>query len=130
MIIIDWFNQSIKIDTHSPNGLNCYWLLLNTKHERKFIIMLHIVFLLALFSLFLDFSMVHYITVLLHSLIYQASVLSAVECLVYATLKAHDIFLLIVILLSSLSVAQVNVPDVCFFCYIKAAYKLFVLVTL
>ena len=28
MIIIDWFNQSIKIDTHSPNGLNCYWLLL------------------------------------------------------------------------------------------------------
>ena len=32
--------------------------------------------------LFLDFSMVHYITVLLHFLIYQASVLSAV----YATL--------------------------------------------
>ena len=28
LIIIDWFNQSIKIDTHSPNGLNCYWLLL------------------------------------------------------------------------------------------------------
>ena len=28
MIIIDWFNQSIKIDTHSPNGLNCYWSLL------------------------------------------------------------------------------------------------------
>ena len=27
MIIIDWFNRSIKIDTHSPNGLNCYWLL-------------------------------------------------------------------------------------------------------
>ena len=24
-IDIDWFNQSIKIDTHSPNGLNCYW---------------------------------------------------------------------------------------------------------
>ena len=24
LIIIDWFNQSIKIDTHSPNGLNCY----------------------------------------------------------------------------------------------------------
>ena len=51
--------------------------------------MLHIVFLLALFALFLDFSMVHYITVLLHSLIYQASGLSAVEYLVYATLKAH-----------------------------------------
>ena len=52
--------------------------------------------------LFLDFSMVHYITVLLHFLIYQASVLSAV----YATLKAHYIFLLIIIMLSSLSVAQ------------------------
>ena len=24
LIIIGWFNQSIKIDTHSPNGLNCY----------------------------------------------------------------------------------------------------------
>ena len=89
------------------------------KHERKLIIMLHIVFLLALFWLFLDFSMVHYITVLLHSLIYQASGLSAVECLVYATLKAHYIFLLIIILLSSLSVAQVNVPGVCFFAMLR-----------
>ena len=61
--------------------------------------------------LFLDFSMVQYIMVLLHFLIYQASVLSAV----YATLRAHYIFLLIIILLSSLSVAQVNVPGVCFF---------------
>ena len=81
--------------------------------------MLHIVFLLALFSLFLDFSMIQYITVLLHSLIYQASGLSAVECLVYATLKAHYIFLLIIILLSSLSVAQVNVPGVCFFAILR-----------
>ena len=24
LIIIDWFNQSIKIDTHSPIRLNCY----------------------------------------------------------------------------------------------------------
>ena len=91
----------------------------DAEHERKLIIMLHIVFLLALFSLFLDFSMVHYITVLLHSLIYQASGLSAVECLVYATLKAHYIFLLIIILLSSLSVAQVNVPGVCFFAILR-----------
>ena len=58
--------------------------------------------------------MAHCIRVLLHSLIYQASVLSAVECLVYVTLKAHHIFLLIIILLSSLSVAQVNVPGVSF----------------
>ena len=43
--------------------------------------------------LYLHFSMVHYITVLLHFLIHQASVLSAVEYLVYATLKAHYIFL-------------------------------------
>ena len=69
--------------------------------------------------LFLDFSMVHYITVLLHFLIYQVSVPSAV----YATLKAHYIFLLIIILLFSLSVAPVNVPGECsrcmfFFCYI------------
>ena len=63
--------------------------------------------------------MVHYITVLLHSLIYQASGLSAVECLVYATLKAHCIFLLIIILLSSLSVAQVNVPGACFFAILR-----------
>ena len=55
--------------------------------------------------LFLDFSMVHYITMLLHFLIHYASVPSAV----YATLKAHYIFLLIVILLSSLWVVQVNV---------------------
>ena len=28
-LLIDWFNQSlIRIDTHSPNRLNCYWLLL------------------------------------------------------------------------------------------------------
>ena len=51
--------------------------------------MLHIVFLLALFSLFLDASMIHCILVLLHSLIYQASVLSVVQCLLYATLEAH-----------------------------------------
>ena len=87
------------------------------------------VFLLALFSLFLDFSMVHYITVLLHSLIYQASGLSAVECLVYATLKAHYI---------PSNYHSVIFPFGCtgecsrcmLFCYIKAAYKLFVLVTL
>ena len=53
------------------------------------------------------------IMVLLHSLIYQASVLSVVECLLYATLEAHYIFLLTIILLSSLSVARVNVQDVC-----------------
>ena len=69
--------------------ISCVLYFFDEEHERKLIIMLHIVFLLALFSLFLDFSMVHYITVLLHSLIYQASGLSAVECLVYATLKAH-----------------------------------------
>ena len=34
--------------------------------------------------------------------------LSAVECLLYATLKVHYIFLLIMILLSSLLVARVN----------------------
>ena len=65
--------------------------------------------------LFLDFSMTDYITVLLHFLIHQASVLSAVECLMCATLKAHYIFLLINFLLPSRSVAQVNVPDVCVF---------------
>ena len=97
----------------------CVLYFFDAEHERKLIIRLHIVFLLALFSLFLDFSMVHYITVLLHSLIYQASGLSAVECLVYATLKAHYIFLLIIILLSSLSVAQVNVPGVCFFAILR-----------
>ena len=75
--------------------------------------MLHIVFLLALFSLYLDSSMIHCIMVLLHSLIYQASALSVVECLPYATLEAHYIFFLTIILLSSLSVARVNVQDVC-----------------
>ena len=58
--------------------------------------------------LFLDFSIVHHITVLLHFSIYQASVWSTVECLVYASLgmKEHFIFLLIIILfISSLSVA-------------------------
>ena len=84
--------------------------------------------------LFLDFSMTDHITVLLHFLIHQASVLSAEECLLCATLKAHYIFLLIIILLPSRSVAQVNVPDVCvvffFYCFIQAAYKLFILVTL
>ena len=53
--------------------------------------------------------MIHCIIVLLHSRIYQASVLSVVECLLYATLEAHYIFLLTIILLSSLSVARVNV---------------------
>ena len=57
--------------------------------------------------------------VLLHFLMHQASVLSAVQCLVYATLKAHYIFLLIIILLSSLSVAQVNTPGVCSFAIFK-----------
>ena len=56
--------------------------------------------------------MIHSIMVLLHSLIYQASVLNVVECLLFATLEAHYIFLL-TILLSSLSVARVNVQDVC-----------------
>ena len=47
----------------------CVLYFFHEEHERKLIIMLHIVFLLALFSLFLEFSMVQYITVLLHSLI-------------------------------------------------------------
>ena len=99
----------------------CVLYFFDEKHERKLIIMLHIVFLLALFSLFLDFSIIHCIMMLLYSLIYQASVLSAVECLVYATLKAHYIFLLITIMLSSFSVAQVTVPGVRFWPYIQAA---------
>ena len=49
----------------------------------------------------------------------EASGLSAVECLVYATPKTHYIFLLIIILLSSLPVAQVNVPGVCFFAILR-----------
>ena len=48
-----------------------------------------------------------------------SSGLSVVECLVYATLEAHYIFLLIIILLSSHSVAQVNVPGVCFFAILR-----------
>ena len=108
----------------------CVLYFFDEEHKRKLIIMLHIVFLLALFLLFLDFSMVRYITVLLHSLIYQASALSALECLVYATLKAHYIFLLIIILLSSLSGCTGECSRCMLFCYIKAAYKLFVLVTL
>ena len=36
----------------------------------------------------------------------------------YATLKAHYIFLLIIILLPSRSVSQVNVPDVCVFFFL------------
>ena len=49
--------------------------------------------------------------------IYQACVLSAVECLVYSTLKARYIFLLIIILLPFLSVTQVNVPGVSLLLY-------------
>ena len=59
------------------------------------------------------------IMVVLHSLTYQAGGLRAVECLGYATLTAHYIFLLIIILLSSLSVAQVNVPGACFFAILR-----------
>ena len=90
----------------------CVLCFFDERYEKKIILMLHIVFLLALFSLFLDASMIHFM-VLLHSLIYQASVLSVVQCLLYATLEAHYIFLLTIILLSSLSVARVNVQDVC-----------------
>ena len=92
----------------------CVLYFFDERYEKRIIIMLHIVFLLALFSLFLDASMIHCIIVLLHSLIYQASALSVVQCLLYATLEAHFIFLLTIILLSSLSVARVNVQDVCF----------------
>ena len=67
--------------------------------------------------LFLDFAMTDYTTVLLHFLIHQASVLSAVECLVYSTLKAHYIFLLIIFLLPFLSVTQVNVLGVSLLLY-------------
>ena len=45
LIIIDWFNQSIKIDTHSPNGLNCYWLLL------IFILLIFLLIIILLSSL-------------------------------------------------------------------------------
>jgi len=102
--------------TKKSRMMSCVPYFLDQGHERKLIIMLHLVFLLVLFSLFLDFFfMAHCIMVLLLCLIYQASVLSAVECLVYVTLKVHHIFLSIIILLSSLSVAQVNVPGVSFF---------------
>ena len=107
--------SAYKKPTHSAKSrmIPCVLYFFDERYEEKIIIMLHIVFLLALFSLFLDSSMIHCIMVLLHSLIYQASVLSFVECLLYATLEAHYIFLLTIILLSSLSVARVNVQDVC-----------------
>lgn len=107
--------SAYKKPTHSAKSrmIPCVLYFFDERYEKKIIIMLHIVFLLALFSLFLDASMIHCIMVLLHSLIYQASVLSVVECLLYATLEAHYIFLLTIILLSSLSVARVNVQDVC-----------------
>ena len=108
--------SAYKKPTHSAKSrmIPCVLYFFDERYEEKIIIMLHIVFLLALFSLFLDASMILCIMVLLHSLIYQASVLSVVECLLYATLEAHYIFLLTIILLSSLSVARVNVQDVCF----------------
>ena len=59
--------------------------------------------------LYLRFSMVRYITMLLHFLIYLRQ--ACFECCVcYSESTLH--FLLIIILLSSLSVAQVNVPGV------------------
>ena len=52
--------------------------------------------------------MVRYIWELLIS-IFQASVFCVAECLLNVTLKTHSIFLLIIVMLSSLSVARVNV---------------------
>jgi len=77
--------SAYKKPTHSAKSrmIPCVLYFFNERSEKKIIIMLHIVFLLALFSLFLDASMIHCIMVLLHSLIYQASVLSIVECLLW-----------------------------------------------
>ena len=65
------------------------------------------------------YGSLYYSVVALSDIPGKTSGLSAVECLVYDTLKAHYIFLLIVILLSSLSVAQVNVPGVCFLAILR-----------
>ena len=92
-------NTTIQNNIRRSQGWSpVYCISLTSDTKKKIIIMLHIVFLLALFSLFLDASRIHCIMVLLHSLIYQASVLSVVECLLYATLEAHYIFLLTIIL--------------------------------
>ena len=101
LIIIDWLNQSIKIDTHSPNGLT-------SRHKSR----AYCVSTITRLHSFPCFDQSH-------GIVTKHLFPSAVECLVYATLKAHYIFLLIIILLSSLSVAQVNVPGVCFFAILR-----------
>lgn len=80
----------------------------NEREEKKLIILLHIFFLLELFSLLFDFFMICFIMDLL-LFIFQASIFSVAEHLLHANLKAHSIFILIVVILSSLSVARVNV---------------------
>ena len=162
MIIIDWFNQSIKIDTHSPkvvqlehiiktceahrleSGLwksdifvkdkqnvkaatrilstSVQQCLATWNYQRTISTQTYLKIGQNMLSAFtepnisireraqLAWSAVSFLRLwkVWINISGYTSGLSAVECLVYATLKAHYIFLLIIILLSSLSVARVN----------------------
>lgn len=93
---------------HKSRLTPCVIYYFDERMQRKLIMLLQIFFILELFSLCLDFIMVRYIWELLISL-FHASVFSVAEYLLNVTLKAHSIFLLIIVMLSSLSVARVNI---------------------
>lgn len=147
MIIIDWFNQSIKIDTHSPNGLNCYWSLLictaklrmipcvlysflwRGTRKKTHIHVTHCFSSCAVFA-FLRFfyDSLYYGVVALYDIPGKWSECCRVPCVCYSESTLHF----------PSNYRSVIFPFGCtgecsrcmLFCYIKAAYKLFVLVTL
>ena len=163
MIIIDWFNQSIKIDTHSPKVVQLLEHIIKTCEAHRLesglwksdifvkdkqnvkaatrILSTSVQQCLATWNYQRTISTQTYLKIgqnmlsaftepnisireraqlawsgvsflrpwkVWINISRYTSGLSAVECLLYATLKAHYIFLLIIILLSSLLVARVN----------------------
>ena len=116
--------------TAKSRMIPCVLYFFDAEHERKLIIMLHIVFLLALFSLFLDFfyGSLYYGVVALSDIPGKWSECCIVPCVCYSESTLHF----------PSNYHSVIFPFGCtgecsrcmLFCYIKAAYKLFLLVTL
>ena len=80
-----------------------------TEAQRKLIVVMHILLSLICFQVSLDAYILSYICNLLLSLMCK---LVFVEALVYAILKAHAIFLSVILLLTCVSLDQAKVPPI------------------
>ena len=73
--------ERMSASTTKSGMIPCVIYFFDDRNERKIIVLSHIIFILDLVLLFLDFSTIRYIIEFLYHLIFQASILSVLSSL-------------------------------------------------